>query len=651
LNQPPPAKSFAASVRRQNATSIMLAVIALAPGGELQGKDQTGTAENEPSASASPFATLHSDENGWVFIKDGKKLPSLGVSLVQPKEVAPRDPAKAFDALTAHGGDRSKWAAATAQRLRDWNFNSLGAWSDEAANRPGLPYARVVWLGGHSGHGQRADMRLVDVFDPAYAERVAEQAREEVAPYAEDTNLLGFFINNELPFYGEFGWPTDPDKSLWDRYMALPPEAPGRQRAAEFFQAYYSSLEKAREDWEAGSWEQVKSGPPPTPKSLGAQRFKHEWAGVVADRYYAVCTEAIRRYAPNHLILGSRHAGRPPAAVARAEAKYTDVISINHYAPSGHPDLGLLRNLHALTGRPILVTEFSWRAQENRSGNSNAKGAEVTVPTQADRARAYRSYVSEWMSEPYALGAHWFQYHDQPGDGRAFDGENSNYGIVDIADRPYEELVAAMKEANQQAIAALSSRRMPAEGYVFNAETWGELMPVKLDAGPLDAPINVDLAAAGAVVKADAGNSATIAPDAGGLKATYQSGGGWGLHMDMQLPEFPAGGRNAVLRLRGTPGHRYRVFLSESGDGPPGLQTYSGRGGADGESFEYAPFVATGGVQEIRVPLGDATVRQYWGNQRGDRKVATGGLGALSIFVFPGQGSGEISVEALNFAP
>ncbi len=608
-----------------------------------------GEAVEKPS----PFAQVQVDESGWAFVKEGRRMASLGVSLIQPKEVAPRDPAKAFNALQAHGDDRTAWAASTAERLRGWGFNSVGAWSDEAVNRSGLPYTLVLWLGGHSGHGQRDDMRLVDVFDPAYAVRVAEQAKNEVAPHADDTNLLGFFINNELPFYGEFGWPTDPDKSLWDRYMALPADAPGRAEAAAFFQAYYGTPDKAREDWEIASFDQLTSGPPPTPRSgLGSRRFKHEWAGHVADRYFAICSAEVHRHAPHHLILGSRHAGRPPAAVVRAEAKYADVISINHYSRSGPPDLDLLRNLHALTGRPILITEFSWRAQENRSGNSNAKGAEVTVPTQADRARAYRTYISEWMREPYALGAHWFQYHDQPSDGRAFDGENSNYGIVDITDRPYEELVAAMSEANRDANNSLDSRSFPPGGYRFDSESWGELLPIRLATGDLDAALAIDLSTASSSVRADAGNSGTATASEFGLKVAYQTGPGWGLHADVMLPEFPAAGaRCAVLKVRGTKGHRYRVFLSESGDGPPGLQTYSGRGGADGESFEFTPFVATGEVEEIRLPLEDASIRQYWGNQRGDRKVATGGLGTFSLFVFPGQGSGEMSVESLDFAP
>jgi len=42
---------------------------------------------------------------------------------------------------------------------------------------------------------------------------------------------------------------------------------------------------------------------------------------------------------------------------------------------------------------------------------------------------------------PYVIGADWFQYYDEPAHER-HDGENFNFGLVDIHDRPYEALTA-----------------------------------------------------------------------------------------------------------------------------------------------------------------------------------------------------------------
>lgn len=43
---------------------------------------------------------------------------------------------------------------------------------------------------------------------------------------------------------------------------------------------------------------------------------------------------------------------------------------------------------------------------------------------------------------PFVVGAEWFQYYDEPPYGR-FDGEDYNFGLVDIHDRPYEEVTQA----------------------------------------------------------------------------------------------------------------------------------------------------------------------------------------------------------------
>ncbi|MBZ0257128.1 beta-agarase, partial [bacterium] len=68
--------------------------------------------------------------------------------------------------------------------------------------------------------------------------------------------------------------------------------------------------------------------------------------------------------------------------------------------------------------------------------------------TQGDRADCFTNYVSALMKLPYAVGYHWFKYADQPPEGR-FDGENSNYGLVDLKDNPWETLVDEMSKTNR----------------------------------------------------------------------------------------------------------------------------------------------------------------------------------------------------------
>ena len=72
------------------------------------------------------------------------------------------------------------------------------------------------------------------------------------------------------------------------------------------------------------------------------------------------------------------------------------------------------------------------------------------MKTQADRAAAFEKYVETALASPLLVGYHWFEHADQPAEGR-FDGENSNYGIVNIRDELYEDLANAMKRVNLEA--------------------------------------------------------------------------------------------------------------------------------------------------------------------------------------------------------
>jgi hypothetical protein len=101
-----------------------------------------------------------------------------------------------------------------------------------------------------------------------------------------------------------------------------------------------------------------------------------------------------------------------------------------------------LETLHALSGKPLIIGEFYMAARQNRSGNKNTHGAFPVVNTQRERAKGFRNTIQRLLESPYVIGADWFQYYDEPTHGR-FDGENFNFGLVDIHDRPYESITSA----------------------------------------------------------------------------------------------------------------------------------------------------------------------------------------------------------------
>ena len=58
------------------------------------------------------------------------------------------------------------------------------------------------------------------------------------------------------------------------------------------------------------------------------------------------------------------------------------------------------------------------------------------------------------------IGAHWFQWLDEPVTGRP-DGENYNIGFVDVTDQPYPEMIAGAKLTNDRLLAVHGGKVPP----------------------------------------------------------------------------------------------------------------------------------------------------------------------------------------------
>jgi hypothetical protein len=155
---------------------------------------------------------------------------------------------------------------------------------------------------------------------------------------------------------------------------------------------------------------------------------------VVAEDYYRICSQEVHAALPNLLYLGSRiHSA--PEPVWRAAGKYCDVISHNHYAYS-LIDIPLPADID----KPVMITEYHFGALDRGLAHPGLRG----VFNQRQRARAFSDFVTQGIRDPRIVGAHWFQYGDQVYTGRT-DGENYQIGFVDVADRPYPEMVATSR--------------------------------------------------------------------------------------------------------------------------------------------------------------------------------------------------------------
>jgi hypothetical protein len=342
------------------------------------------------------FHTEQLDGRWWLISPEGNAFLSKGVDNVSYRPEAASSPAAP--------ADPSAWAAATARQLRSWNFNTVGAWSARELFDRQIVYAPVLDMAASVQRDLWLKGGVVDYFSPQFREAADRVAARMCAPRAADPWLLGYFTDNEL----RWGKDWRSQDSLLESYLKMAPDSPGFRKASAL-----SEEEKPR------------------------------FEGIVAEEYARVTTEAIRRHDPNHMVLGCRFAGYPGDPVIQAAGRHFDVISFHSYNATAPVDR--LRQITQVSGKPAMITEFSFKAMD--SGLPNTKGAGKPVATQADRAEAFTAYVQALADLPGVVGYHWFEYRDEPKEGR-FDGENSNYGLVRVDFTPWDVLTARMTQVN-----------------------------------------------------------------------------------------------------------------------------------------------------------------------------------------------------------
>jgi hypothetical protein len=161
-----------------------------------------------------------------------------------------------------------------------------------------------------------------------------------------------------------------------------------------------------------------------------------------AEAYFRTVAEALHRHDPDHLYLGSRFAWQTSEAV-EACAHWCDLVSFNRYRRSIADDPDEWARFHKL-GKPALIGEFHFGSVDRGLFWEGIVG----VGKESERGPAYARYLRAVADNPDFVGAHWFQYLDEPLTGRTLDGENAHIGFVTVADLPYRDLAAAARDAN-----------------------------------------------------------------------------------------------------------------------------------------------------------------------------------------------------------
>ncbi|HUB79761.1 MAG TPA: hypothetical protein VMB03_13235 [Bryobacteraceae bacterium] len=338
------------------------------------------------------------------------------------------------------------------QRLGGWGFAGSGKWS--SLKLPGLVVNPVL--------NYDASLDLIpnghpDVWDESTQAQLHDDLESQIGKYAGSPWILGWSVGNER---AEIVKPGEVKAIL-----KLGPSVPAKVALVNwaFDTIYGGSISALAGAWgiQATTLAQIYAAQPVDIPATDVETLREYYEGA----YYSILYSTVKTIDPNHLYLGSwiqpkiQVKRTPPAPDWPIAAANCDVIGIDYYNSSfSEADV---ETLIASTNKPVIIGEFSFPSNYGGVrgfGSKDSAGDYALSDSQA--GEFYAQWLSDASSNPYVVGAEWFEYVDEAVTGRgnkdgignnAFSlvlGENYAFGMLDVTDTPKFDLVNRVRAAN-----------------------------------------------------------------------------------------------------------------------------------------------------------------------------------------------------------
>ncbi len=324
------------------------------------------------------FRVGKSTEGQWWFL-DAENKPFFyrGICAVNRAGTAggrranPGPYAPTIDKKYNYQASPDAFVKACSDKLHQLNFNAWGAWATEEFFNKDVPFTEIIefFKEGPFLPSVNGKQGLPDIFHPDWLVAADKKTRALCFPLRNSKLLIGYFTDNEIGFgktddFGlDLGFTAGQfDFALLRLLMGMNAGEPAADFAWNFLlNRYHNSFTELSDAWKVqiGSKDDIRklneSKTAITGKAFNsdAQAFVERYA----QRYFELAHKLIRRYDPNHLILGCRFGTPPPTYVLNAIKPWTDVISGNNYQPILYERYD---TVYQYTGMPILIGEFSW---------------------------------------------------------------------------------------------------------------------------------------------------------------------------------------------------------------------------------------------------------------------------------------------------
>jgi len=339
----------------------------------------------------------------------------------------------------------TEWVVKAKRRIQSWGINTLGSGSDigGSLSSQGIPFVKPLVTTGYQTRLQTPIAywsTFPDPFAPDFVSWMTQSFQQQLQPFLSNPMLLGVYVDGEQS-WGMRNGTREEKYQVPLAALAAPKTQPAKQAFVNHLFVKYRTIESLNSAWGTGfaSWSFLRDNSISLDETQVAaaepdlSAFLYNFARAYAFRIRA----AIRAVNPNILWLGGRDAFHtcPNEAFAGLQL-YTDVISVTHYDSADHVPWNYYANLK----KPVLIAEFSFTSRE---GNSFPQMVfpRCDTNTQAERATRSREYMEKALTNKNIIGLHWFTYIDRPISGDSKFDENFAFGLVDVTDHPYTEMV------------------------------------------------------------------------------------------------------------------------------------------------------------------------------------------------------------------
>jgi Beta-galactosidase len=313
------------------------------------------------------------------------------------------------------------------RRLRNWGFNTIGNWSASdvmAARR--TPYTVAI----HAGVPLLD--HIPDVFHPDFEKMLRARMEKERGTTAGDPWNIGYFVDNELT------WGHRNKAAIAIHNSLKFPKSATKKAFRDFLKKGHGTIDALNAAWgmSYASWDAFLETVEPRPdlKNPKVDEDCGKFGLIFAEKYFSTAAKVVKDVAPKNLYLGVRFHGHIDKALVQICARHADLISYNVY----EDDPGQRVNQYLDLDLPFLVGEFGIGSDPFQTPLRGDK------PTEDPRERVDKmvNYVRRAFVHPLLVGAHYFQFRDQPISGRP-DGEAVLRGFINAADTPHFDLVQA----------------------------------------------------------------------------------------------------------------------------------------------------------------------------------------------------------------